>query len=495
MPPKPEKIPKKKTTMMSGTSGAVRESEVWCYTKEEDVVESAVRAVSASVRSAAASHQGASVCVWAKADTQTAMQKLREHLGIDVGKITEPQEADVYVEVRVEKRVVAAWWVHVDRTEHVVSAGTEEEKLEAYKQDMAAEWPMPPNVVRVTEKEELADTEKAVKGAVAAGIPDDQISVTIAGIVKLIPRIVERTDPEEVEVVVIWKNGGNPEDTRRWCVVLVKGERVYLTGTYTEDGGSGGGKGIRDTAPEGGFRPSDARHRNSSETERKGRIAHMHQILAEARQEKAELEAGLVRCGDTELMAAELGEMGLKLSVEWADRNLDVWKMSDGVKVVEAEKKEEWGLLTKKGVSVWCHYEGDKESCKKWGKMYSMGNVEELEKLAPLGWRIPTGGEWRELLEAHGLRFDDDGITIVSNEQEVKAVVEALLDGPFKGAGNGGCRDQQGRFAGMAMWWVMTGGHYGLEYVIVLQQQDTMGMGDVVPPGLGYYVRCVRDKP
>jgi hypothetical protein len=92
---------KKKTTVMSGTSGAVRECEVWCYTKREDKVESAVRAVSASVRSAAASHQGASVWVWAKEDTETAMQKLRGHLGIDVGKITEPQEADVYVEMRV----------------------------------------------------------------------------------------------------------------------------------------------------------------------------------------------------------------------------------------------------------------------------------------------------------------------------------------------------------------------------------------------------------
>ncbi len=365
----------KKTTVMSGTSGAVRESEVWCYTKEEDVVESAVRAVRGSVRSAAASHEGASVLVWAKADTETAMQKLSEDLDIEILPITDQQEADVYVEMRVGTGVVAAWWVHVDRTEHVASAGTEEP---------------------ATVEEEL----KAAK------------------------KVIEKLHEEVKEAVDIVKE--------------------------------------------------------------------KEEEFAKLRAEKAELEAGLVRCGDTELMAAELEEMGL--SVEWADRNLDVWKMSDGVKVVEAEKKEEWGLFTKKGVSVWCHYEGDKESCKKWGKMYSMGNVKELEKLAPQGWRIPTGGEWRELLEAHGLRFDDDGITIVSDEQEVKAVVEALLDGPFKGAGNGGCRDEQGRFDGMAMWWVMTGGRYGLEYVIVVQQQDTMGMGDILPSGLGYYVRCVRDK-
>ncbi len=51
------------------------------------MVESAVRAVRGSVKSAAASHPGASVWVWTKADTQTAIENLREHLGgIEIGK-------------------------------------------------------------------------------------------------------------------------------------------------------------------------------------------------------------------------------------------------------------------------------------------------------------------------------------------------------------------------------------------------------------------------
>jgi predicted nucleic acid-binding Zn-ribbon protein len=141
--------------------------------------------------------------------------------------------------------------------------------------------PMPPNGVKVTDQKELTDTGDAVKGAVAAGIPVDQISVQIAGIETLIPRIVEPTDPEEVEVVVIWKNGDDSEDTRRWCVVLVKGERLYLTGTYTDEGGSGGGKSIRDTAPEKWFLTRDAMRRNSSGAEHEARIVRMHHLLAE----------------------------------------------------------------------------------------------------------------------------------------------------------------------------------------------------------------------
>jgi uncharacterized protein (TIGR02145 family) len=127
---------------MSGTSAAVRECEVWCYT-QEDVVESAVRAVSASVKSAA-SQTDASVWVWTKAETQTAIDNLRERLGdgIEIGEITKQQEADVYVEVRVERLVVAAWRVHVYRTEHVVSAlkeepATVEDELDAAKKALA----------------------------------------------------------------------------------------------------------------------------------------------------------------------------------------------------------------------------------------------------------------------------------------------------------------------------------------------------------------------
>jgi uncharacterized protein (TIGR02145 family) len=379
---------------MSGTSAVVHEA--WCYTKREDKVESAVRAVRASVKSAAASQRGASVWVWTKEGTQTAMDDLRGHLnddGIEIGKITEPpqkkEKGDVYVEVRVEKRVVAAWRVHVHRTEHVASAGTEEP---------------------ATVEDELKAANKALKLRLQQEYAENE---------KL---------REHVEEVV--------------KVVKEKEEE-----------------------------------------------------LAKLRAETAKLEAGLVRCGDTELRAAELGGKGL--SVEWADRNLDVWKMRDGVKVVEAESAEEWGLLAeKKRVSVWCHFEGDKESCKKWGKIYSMGSGEELKKLAPQGWRIPTEGEWRELLEAHGLEFDDDG-KIVYDEEREKAAVAALLGGPFKGAGNGGTRGIQGGkgvFDGSNVNWVMTRGEEDWA-LFLLHKQQNVGLGTWFSAGQGYYVRCVRDKP
>jgi uncharacterized protein (TIGR02145 family) len=118
-----------------------------------------------------------------------------------------------------------------------------------------------------------------------------------------------------------------------------------------------------------------------------------------------------------------------------------------------------------------------------------MGSVEELKKLAPQGWRIPTEGEWRELLEAHGLQFDGDGNIVYDDEQKVRAAVEALLGGPFKGA-LGGTRDSKGRFDGSNVFWCTAGN----SYVFVTEQHDITLMYTMYGR-VGYYVRCVRDKP
>jgi chromosome segregation ATPase len=158
---------------MSGTSAMVREHKAWCYTKQEDKGDSAVRAVtavSASVNSAA-SQTGASVWVWTKEETQTAIANLSEHLkghlGIEIGKITEPQEADVHVEVRVGERVVA-WRVHVLQTEHVASAvkeepATVEDELKAAKKALEE---------AVAEKEQLA-AQLALANAAKAKVENE----------------------------------------------------------------------------------------------------------------------------------------------------------------------------------------------------------------------------------------------------------------------------------------------------------------------------------
>jgi hypothetical protein len=156
---------------MSGMSAVV--SEVWCYTRQEDVVESAVRAVMGSVKGAA-SQWGASVWVWTKEETQKAIDNLKAHLGgIEVGKITEPaqKKADVYVEVRVEKGVVAAWRVHVHRTQHVASAvkeepATVEDELKAAKKVIEKLHEDVKEVVQMVQEreEELAKRQAELEG-------------------------------------------------------------------------------------------------------------------------------------------------------------------------------------------------------------------------------------------------------------------------------------------------------------------------------------------
>jgi uncharacterized protein (TIGR02145 family) len=117
------------------------------------------------------------------------------------------------------------------------------------------------------------------------------------------------------------------------------------------------------------------------------------------------------------------------VSVLWADRNLDVRRARNGDLIKKAESAEELAARND-GEAVWFHYGYDKGNCKKWGKMYAAANIEELEKLLPDGWRIPTLGEWVELLVAHGMTREGN---FVSNDNaEAVAAWKKLAEGPFK---------------------------------------------------------------
>ncbi len=202
-----------------------------------------------------------------------------------------------------------------------------------------------------------------------------------------------------------------------------------------------------------------------------------------------------VRCGDTELKAADLGELGL--SVEWADRNLDVRRMRNGDVIREAKSNEEWKSRVGNGETVWCHYGGDKENCKKWGKLYYAAKREELEMLVPEKWRIATIENWKELLMALGMEADDGNGFVTDEPVKAIAAWEKLLNGKF-GAGLGGNRDNNhGTFHGGRASWAVSSGNESVTlvqgyYSLPAENEASFSYGSAA---VGFSMRCVRDKP
>jgi uncharacterized protein (TIGR02145 family) len=88
-------------------------------------------------------------------------------------------------------------------------------------------------------------------------------------------------------------------------------------------------------------------------------------------------------------------------------QNLNVSKYSDGTPIPQVTDPTAWQNLT---TGAWCYYNNDPANGAVYGKLYnwyavagiydaaSASNPALRKKLAPVGWHIPTDGEWSNLI-------------------------------------------------------------------------------------------------
>jgi hypothetical protein len=83
--------------------------------------------------------------------------------------------------------------------------------------------------------------------------------------------------------------------------------------------------------------------------------------------------------------------------MEWMIENLNVIHFCNGVSIPEARTKEEWDKAGDEQQPAWCYPDNDPEKGKKYGKLYNWYSVNDLRKLAPKGWHIPSSKEWDQI--------------------------------------------------------------------------------------------------
>lgn len=143
--------------------------------------------------------------------------------------------------------------------------------------------------------------------------------------------------------------------------------------------------------------------------------------------------------------------------VVWADTNMDVSKFRDGKRIPEVRGDEAWRQAMRgQFTAAWCHYENDKANCAN-GKLYFAPTIDELAKMCPVGWRIPTYAEWRALMTFYGADFDGADR---DDPDKARAVWAKLRDGPLRGV-LAGSRDRNGTFLGECMVWAVRDANYG----------------------------------
>jgi len=86
----------------------------------------------------------------------------------------------------------------------------------------------------------------------------------------------------------------------------------------------------------------------------------------------------------------------------WMTKNLDVSTFRNGDPIPHAKTEEEWLKANQEGQPAWCYYDNDPANGKKYGKLYNWYAVNDLRRLAPAGYHVPSDAEWKVLTDYLG---------------------------------------------------------------------------------------------
>jgi uncharacterized protein (TIGR02145 family) len=188
----------------------------------------------------------------------------------------------------------------------------------------------------------------------------------------------------------------------------------------------------------------------------------------------------------------------------WATTNLDISTFRNGDVIPEIEVDTLWKAACMAGKPAWCYYKNDPANGKVYGKLYNWYAVHDPRGLAPKGWHIPTGEEWRVLVyDQNSTRGEQDQNNFKSSTGWQKD--PDVDDNEGNGNGNnssglslfpGGYRDYDGSFYRVGTYgffWTATEyddiNAFYCSFPNVGFQRDYSGY----PKGDGISVRLVKD--
>jgi len=196
----------------------------------------------------------------------------------------------------------------------------------------------------------------------------------------------------------------------------------------------------------------------------------------------------------------------------WMAENLKVTHYRNGNAIPNVTDNLQWTNLT---TGAYSSYNNDPVNTDTYGLLYNWYAVNDSRNIAPVGWHVPTGGEWRQLesylgmsqdeMNKSGLRGTDQG-----GKMKAKGTLEGgdgLWHNPNSGATNesgflalpGGYRAVgNGSFYSIGYngyWWSATEydlkGAWNRELNYDNSRVGCYSYFDSKPEG--YSVRCIRD--
>ena len=195
---------------------------------------------------------------------------------------------------------------------------------------------------------------------------------------------------------------------------------------------------------------------------------------------------------------------------DWTNKNLDVTTYRDGTPIPQVTDPSAWAALT---TGAWCYYNNDPANGAIYGKLYNWYAVAGIHDndpntpnkiLAPLGWHVPSDGEWSTLINFLDPNANGGSIQPNIAGGKMKEIGIAHWTSPNTGATNnssftslpGGSRDLFGTFSEIGNYcdyWTYSAFYELSAWFRLLSFNDSSSSRGAVSKPLGFSVRLIKD--
>jgi uncharacterized protein (TIGR02145 family) len=178
----------------------------------------------------------------------------------------------------------------------------------------------------------------------------------------------------------------------------------------------------------------------------------------------------------------------------WISENLKTTKLNDGTPIPLVIDKIAWRTQVS---PAYCWYDNQEIYKETYGALYNLEAIKS-GKLCPVGWHVPTDGEWEMLILPFGFNFaggylKEQGLQHWEKPNRGDASVYNRYN-----ALPAGMRDENGEFrkiGSRGVWWSSADPKKGISWFREMASETwTVRRDKADNNSVGYSVRCVKDQ-